>query len=301
MRIITFLSTLTILAVTISCSSSDNELPSSGNDQPDNSQTTINTKPLSVTYPYDSNYNLAYSQEQKTFTYENEKVSKITYGGFVYSVKYTNSNLIELDLLLENVSNTDIKEKKSIYLNNNTVQYILIDNTTIYSNRVEHIKDSISYSYINNFPSKIEYYQKTPGKTPYSLSKKIEFTISNGNITTSKTTDNQETETRNYTYDNNPHIKYGELAYETPLNLQIEYILIHDKIGIENLNNITSVSQTIESPYSSLMYYKTINYTRKIDTNNRLLEISMTGTTLVTSSSSTVNKEFVDQKIKLAY
>lgn len=299
MKKITFLAILSIQVLTSACSSSDNELPSSENNQPNNPPTQINTKPLSITYPYDSDNNLAYYQDKKIYTYDNEKVSKISYGGTIYDVKYIDSNLIELNLLQENVSNANEKEKKSIYLINNNVQYILIDKTTTFSNRIDRSKDSISYSYSNNFPVKIEYYHKTPNLTPYNLSKKIEYTISNGNIITSKTIENQTTEIRNYTYDNNSHVKYGELAYETPLNLGIEYILIHDKTGNENLNNITSVTQTIESTYNSFMYFKTINYTRKIDLNNRLQEISMTGTTFVTSTST--NKNFSDQKIKLEY
>jgi hypothetical protein len=66
----------------------------------------------------------------------------------------------------------------------------------------------------------------------------LQFTVNNGNIIKAITTEGQVVKESIYTYDNQPHLEFGEFTYEMPLNSNFEYILIHDKLNLRNTNNI---------------------------------------------------------------
>lgn len=286
---------LTLLILTISCSSNDDQQSSGDNTQVNN------PKLLTIEYPSRVDNSMAQIHENATFTYENEKISKIKEGANTYSVNYINNDLIELHLL-EHPYSFDLENKTSIHLHNNIVLYIVSNTTTTYSpSEITNRKDSIAYTYSNNYISKTEHYEKATNKSSYSSPIKTEYTISNGNIVTAKIIGGYTTIITQFTYDNTPNIKYGAFAIDHPLNNGLPYYLIHDQIGTQNANNLTSMTKTIEGGMST-SYNKTISYTRKTDSNNRLQEISMTGTSQILNSPTTyLTGTFSDEKIIFKY
>lgn len=217
-----------------------------------------------------------------TFEYnEANQIELMRYPGLLFEVSFMMDNVIEIDLLEENVSNLEIETNKKIFLSNNVVQNIVTSIVEVGLGFTGYSKDSISYTYVNNYPSKIEYYSKasttTPIPTDYVLYRQKDFTVSNGNIIKAVTTEGEVIKEGNYTYDNEAHIKFGEISYEMPLGLDVESILIHDKFGTPNTNNIISLTNDFEAPFELGPEYKTINYTRTVNSNNRLTEISISG------------------------
>ncbi len=291
MKIIKLLPIVFFLITSFSCSSDDEIVIE---------EPLINLNIKSISYPQDTG---SFMTDKTTYEYdESNKINKISFGGggTVYEVNYINTNLIELNLLEENISGAEIEVKKSIYLNNNIVQNIVTNTEFITPNSNEYSRDSISYTYDNNYPSKIEYYVKVSNTNPitnnYQLIKKTQFTVNNGNIIKAITTENQVVKESIYTYDNQPHLEFGEFTYEMPLNSSFEYILIHDKLNLRNSNNIIALANSFETPFEFTPEYETINYTRILDSDNRLSEIVISGSTIAThpgwpSSSTFSNKK----------
>jgi hypothetical protein len=170
MKIIKLLPVVFFLITSFSCSS-DDEIAIE--------EPLVNFNIKSISYPQDTG---SFMTDKATYEYnDSNKINKISYGGgTVYDVNYINTDLIELNLLEENVSGAEIEVKKNIYLNNNIVQNIVTNTEFIRPNYDEYSRDSISYTYDNNYPSKVEYFVKVSNTNPitnnYQLTKKIQFT-----------------------------------------------------------------------------------------------------------------------------
>lgn len=281
------------MVINFSCSSDDSKIIEESQDSE------VSTNILSISYPQETG---SYMGDTHHYEYdESNKVSEIRFGGIVYGVNHISDNLIELNLLEENISNLEIETKTSIHLNDNRVQKIITNTTSSSPSISTKSRDSVSYIYENNYPFRIEHYSKNFNSGNYQLKKEIDFTISNGNITKKITKEGEVIKTSTYNYDSEPHIKYGESSYETPLTTGLGYILIHDKLGIGNTNNIASMSNSFETPYTLTPEYKTINYSRAVDSDNRIIEISISGTTIATHPGYPESEEFTDKKGVFSY
>ncbi len=300
---------IVFLSITLfSCSSDDSSTMNETGQEEGGEDEITNQKLTAVSFP--SGQNLAYSNDQINFEYdESEKISKIyTIGeGTIYGVTHVDDNLIEMELLQENISNAELQEKKSIHIKNNSIEFIVTDRSFkfIGDNRTEYFRDSISFIYANNYISKIESYTKKstskPILTEYIKNNDLVFEITNGNITKVVKTEGELIKTSVYTYDENPYIELGEYAYETPFNFGFDYILIHDKIGKGNSNNIVSITNTFETPYDLIPEYESINYKRVMDEEERIQEILLSGKTIATHPSYPSSTTFADEKVIFTY
>ncbi|WP_044399483.1 hypothetical protein [Lacinutrix sp. Hel_I_90] len=284
-----------LLILSYSCSSSDEE-------QTPTETPIVNKNVKNVKYPTSSNTNgMAGINTNLDFYYDNDQLSTIYNFPYTYGVNYINNNLIELDIIAE-ITSGDVTGKRSIHLNNNTVQFIIDEKTTSYTNSPSiEAKDSINYTYQNQYLSKVEFYSKSTGpfsNPDYRLNKKIEFTVENGNVVKTVSTGNFLIKTSIYTYDNKTNIKYSGFAIESPLNLGFDYILLHDKTGLSNQNNIISINNTFEGEIRR--EYETITYEYVLDSNERLSEIIISGTTIRTLPSPETTT-FTNEKTEFIY
>ncbi|WP_202703281.1 hypothetical protein [Flavobacterium sp. UGB4466] len=257
-------------------------------------------KLVSIAYP--SSNNLAYMMDKQEFKYDNSK--RINVIGSYLSVSYVGDDLIETKTLGDNVSNADIENKTSIVLKNKNVTSI-ISNTVFKRTTGETYsieRDSTVYSYANEYISKILSYHKksVDGDGKYRLQRQLDFQVTAGNITQVKTAEYGEVVVSNYTYDSTPNILMGDIAYETPLSLIRGYnILLHDKLGKRNVNNVVSMENVFkETPFQKS--YKTVNYRRNVDKYGRISEIVISGS-CVTSNPFNTATNFTDEKVIFEY
>lgn len=263
----------------------------------------INNKLVSISYPKDTG---SYMMDRTFYEYNTSgQINKISFYGNSYNVIYVSENLIELNLIKDNILNAEIKETIYINLKNNSVQNSVTHTVFKALNYTQYSKDSIAYIYKNDYPYKVNYYTKMGDKNPisnnYELIKSITLTVEDGNITKAITTEGKTTKVSTYTYDNNSHINLGEFTYEMPLGLDFKHILIHDKLGKKSTNNIVSVKNTFKTPFELVPEYKTIDYTRVLDSHNRLIEISISGKTISTHSGYPSSVSFTDKSGIFSY
>ncbi|WP_264529660.1 hypothetical protein [Flavobacterium sp. N502540] len=257
-------------------------------------------KLVSIAYP--SSSNLAYMMDKQEFKYDNSK--RINIIGSYLSVSYVGDDLIETKTLGDNVSNADIENKTSIVLKNKNVATI-ISNTVFKRTTGETYsieRDSTVYSYANEYISKILSYHKkfVDGDGKYRLQRQLDFQVTAGNITQVKVAEYGEIVVSNYTYDSTPNILMGDIAYETPLSLiRGHNILLHDKLGKRNVNNVVSMENVFkETPFQKS--YKTVNYRRNVDKYGRISEIVLSGS-CVTSNPLNTATNFTDEKVIFEY
>ncbi len=273
-----------------SCSSNDNE--------PITEQETIGeSKLVSINDPDQKDMAGLWGDAQ--FSYSNNKVSNI-YGLRNYEVSYKNENLIELTN-----SDNNRNEKNSIHIENNKVKYILFKITTEYTNETIINKDSILFFYDDtNFLSKVERFYSSSNVTnsKYILDKETDYEMSNGNIVKTKTTNKAGgIITRTYSYDENPNIKFSNFTVENPFNdFGSKFILIYDKLGASNKNNIISVDIDFNVNYTLIGEYKKISFNYELDSNNKLNQILMSGAT-ITTHPSYENTTFTNKVIEFTY
>lgn len=262
----------------------------------------VNTNISSISFPQGTG---SYFMDKNTYEYnESNQIEKISFGGTVYGVEHIGDEKIELTLLYDNVTNLDTEIVKTIHLEDNVVQYIVTNTKFVATNGyTQQKRDSISFKYSDNYPSRIEYYSKHLIHSPnsYDLVKEVDLTMINGNIVKKVTSQDNLIKTSNYEYDNETHIEHGENIYETPMFIGFEYILIHDKLGERNTNNIIALTNDFDTSDEFVSQYKTINYSRVMDSNNRLVEISISGTTIATDPSYPSSASFSGKKGLYAY
>lgn len=290
-----------LIFLTISSCSSDD---SSQDNEPEVVNPT-SQKLISVVYP--SSQLMAYSMPREEYRYDNlKRINSILSPGYLNGVTYVNDNLIEADLLMENVSNFDIEQKVSMHLKNNIIEFSitnkifrLTDTKAIY--RVD--RDSTVYTYENEYVSRVMIYHKTliQGDGKYRLENQIDSKVTNGNITELKRIEFGKVIITNYTYDTNPSISMGDLAYDTPLFLMggLFNIILKDRLGKKSANNIIAIENTYEEiPFDKS--YKKINFKRNLDKYGRLSEILMSGSA-ITSNVNNVSTDFTDEKVIFKY
>ena len=248
---------------------------------------------------------MAYSGDTQEFEYDNlKRITKISFGGIVFGVIYANENLIETNLLQENISNVNLTLKSLYYIQDNKIQYILKNaisrsvDTNIFQDKE---RDSIQFTYVNNYISKIEEYSKftrTVNFPAYKLEDKTEFEITNGNITrTQRTNLNIGIITSTFTYDDKPYIPMSEFAYETPYYLN--NILIEKYIGSKSKNNVIRVVNVYPQIAASQKYFEVVNYSRELDQFGRLQYINLSGNTITTNPF--INSSFSNKKTVFTY
>ncbi|TCN59395.1 hypothetical protein D0809_05745 [Flavobacterium circumlabens] len=281
-----------------SCSSDD----SSESDQEVVIVTPAEEKLVSVSNP--SGSNMAYMQDKQEFKYDDQK--RVNLVGYYFSISYVNDELIETKTLGDDVSNADIETKSSITLKNKNITSII--SNTVYKRTTGETysieRDSTVYSYENEYISKIVHYQKRSitGDGKYRLERKMDFQVTNGNITQVKTNDPYNgIVVTNYTYDNTPNILMGDFAYETPLSLVRGYnILMHDKLGKRSANNIVTMENVFtETPFQ--ICYEKISYKRVLDKSGRIKEILLSGNSITSNAAYYPLGNFKDEKVIFEY
>jgi len=285
---------LMVFSIT-SCSSEDS--PAQEQEQEINP---ANQKLTSITFP--SSFNLAYMMDKQELKYDDLK--RLSLNGVV-EIKYVNDELIETNLLEENISNIDLEAKTYIKLKDKNIVSVI--SNRIFKKLTGEVysieRDSTAFTYENEYLSKVVTYFKQSGdygEGKYRLEKQLDFQVTNGNITQIKTSQYGDSYITNYTYDSSPNIPMNDFGYETPLHkIGIDRVLVHDKIGKKNANNIVSIENVFnEVPFQRS--YKTINFKRNLDKFGRITEILLSGT-CVTSNPNSVASNFTDEKLIFEY
>lgn len=283
-----------VMALTFSSCSSEED--PSKTEEP---TVTTPQKLVSITFPTSSN--LAYMADKQEYKYDDK--NRINLIGY-YAITYVNDDLIETKNLGDDVSNADIENKTSITLKNKNISLVI--SNTVFKRTTGEVysieRDSTLYTYENEYIAKIVKYHKMSisGDGKYRLDKQVDFQVTNGNITQAKTLEYGEVVISNYTYDSNPNILMGDIAYETPFSRVEGYqIITHDKLGKRNKNNIISVENIFtETPFQKS--YKTVNYKRNLDSSGRISEILISGS-CVTSNPLNNATNFTDEKVIFEY
>lgn len=268
---------------------------------------------FSIRYPYSQD--LPYNRDPYKFEYDNSKrIVKYSISNsstpYTIGITYVNPNLIETNLLEDGISNFDITAKSLYTLQNNKIQYAVtktirknVGSQLIYDTTI----DSTLFSYDNNNIVKVETYsigRDSPDRPGYFLQYKIDYQLSNGNITKTIFTNGPYSSSRlnytsNFTYDNQPYIPFGEFAYETPISNFVNYILLDKFTGNKTVNNIVKVVKSYPIGFLEKSF-ETINYTREVDQFGRLKNIFMSGN-IINSGSNQNNSSFTNQKIEFIY
>lgn len=284
-----------IILLATACSSED-----SPKDEQEQEINPANQKLVSITYPTSSN--LAYMNDKQEYQYDD--LSRIKLNGAV-EIKYVSDDLIETNLLEDNMSNVDLEAKTFIKLKEkNIVSFIGNRVFKKLTGEVTSIdRDSTVISYENGYLFKLVTYFKsiTTGSTgKYYLQKQIDFTITNGNITQTKTTEYGDVVVTNYTYDSSPYIPMGDFGYETPLHkVGLIKPLFYNKLGKSSANNIIKIENVFtKTPFQKS--YKTISFKRNFDKYGRISEILLSGS-CVTSNPDNVATDFTDEKVLFEY
>jgi|GEM_PF-3879457 len=244
---------------------------------PEDKKTEVNKKIIKANFPVTD----VYSRDSESYLYNTDgTINKIIVGDSYeeYTVSYSDQ-LITMNLTKHNFSGwIEYLEVTNIHLSEGNVYKVITNTKRIASTKTLTTKDSLSFSYNNEYLSSIIQNTKEDNE-PYRQRKKVEFFIENGNIVKSITNFfTQDVETL-YTYDNNEYILDGEFMYEAPLfnNIGRYYILIKDNLGKKNKNNIISMVNKYNEATKPNSYMKNLHYTRKVDEHGRLNEIVISG------------------------
>ena len=248
-----------------------------------------------------------YYIDDLSYTYaENGKLNTIQQGGFIYQVSYPNESLIELNLVEENISNVDLTKRYSIYLKEGKIDYINQWNIYKFSDeRIDAFSDSTSYTYNGNKLMKIETFDL--GNSNHELTRYINFTYKDGNVTKSNSLISNTYCTSSYEYDDTPNIDLSEAKFESPVFRfnSLCYMLIYDKLGEQNQNNLLSKSIDYDDTLFIPKFTK-INYDYILDEKTGLLNtIELSGTARCDSQERYPDfypsKEFNDIKVTFEF
>ncbi|WP_166924527.1 hypothetical protein [Flavobacterium poyangense] len=296
-----------ILSTITSCSS-DTDSPSTPDPVLPEVVNPANEKLVSVVYPFSSN--IPYMMDKQDFEYDNlKRISKIALGGFVHGITYVNPDLIEINLLDDPIEGIKMQSKKTITLKDGNVVLIVDRKFDVYAaaNEVRNSQtDSTLFSYTNKYLSKVQFYRKSVNwGNSYSLNKQVDFQQVNGNITQAKITEVKSGigTVVNYTHDASPYMNMGDMVYETPLyygSVEGLHIFFKDKLGKNNVNNITKAELSYEKSLPGYFAYKTINFSRNVDKHGRLTEILLSGTT-IKDINETPAGNFINEKMSFIY
>ena len=265
-----------------------------------------NQKLVSFSYPYDKYIGIR--RDDESYEYDNaNKIVKVKEGGYVYGITYVNPDLIEVNQLEDNVTGLKINAKTSIHLKAGSVESIVKNEIIVYDDKDEIFSatsDSTVYMYKNEYLSNVKSYNKNKYYPSYRLVNQVDFEEHNGNITKAVTKSflSEISYAINYTYDADAYVKGSDYTYETPLfySYYTLYSILHDKFGKKSSNNIIK----IDHEYTNLAPYprsfKTMTLKRTLDTEKRLKEIIVSGTTF-DDLKNYVGLDFKDAKATFTY
>lgn len=239
-----------------------------------------------VSYDYPYHENIGIRRDKETYEYDsNNKIVKVTEGGYAYGITYVSADLIEINQLEDNLTGYKVNSKRLVHLKDGYVESI-VNTEIIVSETKDEVfsasSDSTVFTYKNKYISKSETYRKNKYYPVYQITQQADFEEQNGNITkaTIKTLYPETTYSINYTYDTEPYVNGSDYTYETPMlySYYTLYSILHDKMGKKTTNNIVKLDHvyTDFKPYS--MSFKTMTLKRNLDTEKRLKEIVISGT-----------------------
>lgn len=261
-----------------------------------------------VSFSYPSHPYIGIVRDKESYEYDNEnKIVKVKEGGFVYGITYVNSDLIEVNQLEDNITGVKINSKRSIHLKAGSVESIVNHQSNVNESNPEVVNtssDSTLYTYKNQYISKVKIYSKNTFSPSYALVSEVNFEEQNGNITKAEVNlvRAKFSYTINYTYDADAYVKGSDYTYETPLlySYNTLYSILQDKFGKKSTNNIVK----IDHEYTNLAPYprsfKTMTLKRTLDTEKRLKEIIVSGTTF-DDLKNYVGLDFKDAKATFTY
>lgn len=239
--------------------------------------------------------------DSEEYTYDTKgRISKISLGdgSFIYDVKYT-EDLVTMDLVKHNYSGwVSVSEKIDIYMFDEKVQKIISERKHIRTTDNVVVKDSTTFSYSGNVLQQVDRFSKQNDDS-FKLEKKMEFSFTDGNVTELKVNEFNNESIKKYTYDNNTYIEYGEQVYESPLfeiSNKHYFFLIRDKVGLKSKNNLLSVVNHYNETGKPNVYFSELNFTHKLDSNGRLIEVSINGSGI--NSNDVVD---INEKIEYKY
>jgi hypothetical protein len=244
-----------------------------------------NQKLISFSYPGD--LYIGIRRDDESYEYDStNKIVKVKEGGYVYGITYVSQDLIEVNLLEDNVSDFKVNSKRLIHLKAGSVESIVHNEIFVpeTKNGISSFRsDSTVYTYKNQYISKVESYSKSKYYPTYELHQQVDFEEQNGNITKAviKSVVAGTSYTINYTYDSDTYVKGSDYTYETPLlySYFTLFSVLHDKFGKKSTNNIVKIDHeyTDSKPYHRS--FKTMTLKRTLDSEKRLKEIVVSGTT----------------------
>ncbi|WP_409416965.1 hypothetical protein [Flavobacterium sp. PS2] len=244
-----------------------------------------NQKLISFSYPYDPYIGIR--RDDESYEYDNtNKIVKVKEGGYVYGITYVSPDLIEVNQLEDNLTGFKIISKRSIHLKAGSVESI-INNEIFVSETNSEISsvssDSTVFTYKNQYISKVESYRKSKYYPTYRLGQQVDFEEQNGNITKAviKSVLAGTSYTINYTYDSDAYVKGSDYTYETPLlySYYTLFSVLHNKFGKKSTNNIVKIDHEYTDSKPSPRSFKTMTLRRILDSEKRLKEIVVSGTT----------------------
>jgi hypothetical protein len=265
-----------------------------------------NQKLVSFSYAYDPY--IGTSRPDEFYEYDNtNKIVKVKEGGDVYGVTYVNPDLIEVNQLEDLYTGLKVNSKRSIHLKAGSVESIVHDEILVYDNKDEIFSvnsDSTVYMYKNEYLSNVKSYSKNNYYPSYRLVKQVDFEEHNGNITKAviKSVLAETSYTINYTYDSDAYVKGSDYTYETPLfySYYTLYSILQDKFGKKSTNNIIKIDHQYTNSAPSARSFKTMSLKRTLDTEKRLKEIIISGTTF-DDIKNYVGLDFKDAKATFTY
>ena len=289
-----------IIAIVLSCSSDNN-----GDDFKESENN--NFRLTSVQFPTDQALSAVSIIPTRSINYKydlSNKISQISTNGSVYSVDIISNNLFELNLLEHDLGDEyTITIKRSIHLQNNLVEYIKSESEFFNSrkNTLNYYTDSISYSYADGYISKIESYSKNSSK--YELKRTYEYQIKDGNVSKIIDTYVGIKNIRKFNYDTKTKVDFSEFAYRSPLYPEnfLDYILIHDKMGKQNINNVSSVFCTYDEDYLKSPQIESVEYAHIFSTNGNIKNIEMSGTVIYSKDDTNYPKSFSNVRTSMVY
>ncbi|MCV6630867.1 MAG: hypothetical protein OIF50_13535 [Flavobacteriaceae bacterium] len=255
-----------------------------------------------INYP-DDNQGLAYSRANQKFVYDDlNQLAEIHFGPLIYTVNYVHDNQIALNLVQHDLQNLKWSDTKLLIFKDNNLNHILTySKFTSKDYRIES-KDSISLWYQQGYLTEIRQYSKIlhPEISDYQQYKQINFRIEDGNRVAAHIEENGQNQKKSFTFDQKSYLPFSDFALESPVYFGFYQLLIHDKLGKNNKNNIRSVCNASNDSLYAKDRFEFIQYQYEIDDHHRLKSIAMLGTTSALNPD-LPQKEFVGQKTYFDY
>ncbi|MFH6989207.1 hypothetical protein ACHRVW_15815 [Flavobacterium collinsii] len=276
----------------------------------------VTKKVSTVKYSYDGGHPLQYILTEVKHEYDNlNRISKISVGGWIYSVTYVSADIIKINLIEDASAGYKEYSEKTVKLKNGDVTTIIERSSYVNesTNEASGLKiDSTNYAYSDRYLSKIQYYSSKDNGKSYSLGGQIDFQVTDGNITQVKRTNISIGNVciTKYKYDNSAYVNFGDINFETPIFCAsgVFATFFYDKLGKKSKNNIVDIEFDNNEDIVYMFgytYFKNISIKRNLDKSGELNEILMSGTTYRYSKNgptiTTSTKTFSDAKVNLIY